>query len=92
MSEGGITADRASLPRVFFDANSGDAIGYWVHFETSLEDLKKIPDIYEGKRVLLYMPDELEVEARLSGTENMERVVAVPIDGTWRVLGNENEG
>lgn len=75
-----------TLPRVFFDTNSGNGAGYWMSFKQSVEDLAHIPHLYEGMRVLLYMPEEVEVEAMLTGTSDRRTMVAVPIEGTWRIL------
>jgi hypothetical protein len=56
-----------TLPRVFFDANTGSMEdGYWLGFDKSRKDLEVLGDkLREGTRVIIYMPDEFEMDATL---------------------------
>ena len=77
------------LHRVFFDSNLGDDVGgYPLLFDQSKRDLVAIGDeLREGLRVIIYMPDELEVEAilRRGNICEQECWVGVPI-GEWKLL------
>jgi len=55
------------LPRIYFDTNALAECGaYWLHTAGSLEDIQRLGhSLLPGMRVLLYMTDELEVEATL---------------------------
>jgi hypothetical protein len=55
------------LPRIYFDANEGTFdLGYWLVLKQSLADLHALGDeLQEGLEVIIYMPDELEMGARL---------------------------
>jgi hypothetical protein len=67
--------------KVFFDSNDGDEImGYDLGFDRSLEDIKKMGShAREGAIVLLYMPNELEVEAELKFDPNSKCWRGIPI-------------
>ena len=57
----------SDLPRIYFDTND-QAVGgaYSLNIAGSLEDIRRLGDsLRPGMRVLLYMTDELEVEAIL---------------------------
>jgi hypothetical protein len=58
-----------NLPRIYFDANETDDSGpnaYLLSIFGAQEDIQLLGDsIRPGMRVLLYMADELEVEATL---------------------------
>ena len=57
---------RPALPRVMFDCNDGSHEGGWtLCFDQSIRDLEAVVDLKDGTRVLLYMIDDLEVEAEL---------------------------
>jgi hypothetical protein len=56
-----------SLPRIFFDTNDGSQEGGdWLGFRRSAEDFNRHKgEISEGAKVIIYMPDELEMVATL---------------------------
>jgi hypothetical protein len=56
-----------SLPRIFFDTNDGTMeVGYWLGFERSIADIQRHQNsVAEGAKVVIYMPDELEMVATL---------------------------
>ena len=56
-----------ALPRIYFDTNDGwEKDTYSLDLAGSLEDIRCLGDsLHIGMRVLLYMTDELEVEATL---------------------------
>ena len=55
------------LPRIYFDTNDmAESGAYSLNIAGSLEDIRQLGDsLRPGMRVLLYMTDELEVEASL---------------------------
>ena len=55
------------LPRIYFDTNEMDESGaYSLSIFGAQEDIRRLGDsLRPGMRVLLYMADELEVEATL---------------------------
>ena len=55
------------LPRIFFDTNEGSHEGgYWLTLDRSKEELLVLADrVREGEEVVIYMPGELEMKARL---------------------------
>ena len=55
------------LPRIYFDTNEQDDSGaYLLSVFGAQEDIRRLGDsLHPGMRVLLYMTDELEVEATL---------------------------
>ncbi len=55
------------LPRIYFDTNEQDDSGaYLLSVFGAQEDIKRLGDsLHPGIRVLLYMTDELDVEATL---------------------------
>jgi hypothetical protein len=57
----------SGLQYVFFDTNSGSMEhGYWLGFEQSARDLEAIGvELREGLKVMIRMPDELEMMATL---------------------------
>lgn len=57
----------AGLPRIYFDTNDGwGQDTYLLNLTGSLADIRRLGDsVQVGMRVLLYMTDELEVEATL---------------------------
>ena len=77
----------AELPRIFFDANLGTPeIGYWLIFDQSKKDLSVLgANICEGMHVIIYSPDELEMEAILKRRED-GLWLGVPIKGTIKYL------
>ena len=76
------------MHRIFFDTNEGShSIGYWLHLKKSREDLDGIKaDLVNGLRVIIYMPEELEMEANLLLDAEVGTWLAMPIDGTIRYL------
>ena len=80
------------LPRIFFDTNEGSHDGgYWLILDRSRADLMALgPALRDGQEVLIWMPDELEMLAKLR-FENVDdpwgpRWVADPIPGTLTYL------
>ena len=75
------------MDRIFFDSNSGDEVsGYVLAFELSKQDIRKMRSrVRDGAIVLLYMPDELEVEARLKFDHDMKCWRGIPI-GPFKIL------
>ena len=57
----------SDLPRIYFDTNDmAESGAYALNIGGSLEDIRRLGDsLLPGMRVLLYMTDELEVEATL---------------------------
>jgi hypothetical protein len=55
------------LPRIYFDANEQDDSGaYLLSISGAQDDIKRLGDsLHPRMRVLLYMANELEVEATL---------------------------
>jgi len=76
------------LPRIFFDANAAsDEGGYFLWFDTSRADLARNRDaVVEGARVIIYMPDEFEMEATLRLDESGGFWCADPVPGTIKYL------
>lgn len=79
------------LPRIFFDANDGTMeSGYWLDFEQSLEDIANIGKVlHEGMHVIIYQPQELEMEAIIRFDEENNCWIGIPIRGTIRHLDIE---
>ena len=77
-----------SLPRIFFDTNDGtEPGGYWLGFERSKADLAAHRlAVSDGARVVIYMPDELEIEAVLRFESSEQVWWADPVPGTLRYL------
>jgi hypothetical protein len=83
------------LPRVMFDTNEGSmAGGYWL----SKRDLEAIgPALKQGLRVIIYMPDELEMEAILefdyAGSSWREEGswIGRPVPGTVKYLDGSDK-
>jgi len=69
------------MNRIFFDTNAGTSeAGYLLHFAKSLEDINEIEGgPYEGMNVIIYMPDELEMEAILRFDDEFECWRGVPV-------------
>ncbi len=76
------------LHRVFFDTNDGNPEwGYELNFPRSKDDLKRIgPDVCDGMRIIIYMPDELEVEANLKYDDKLGCWKAMPDMKTVKYL------
>jgi hypothetical protein len=72
------------LHRIFFDSNDGSYDrGYELDLPRSIEDLARIGgELKDGLHVLIYMPNELEMEAILTYDSVQERWMASPIHGT----------
>ena len=79
----------ADLPRIYFDSNAGTADGrYILSIVGALQDIERLGDVLRpGMRVLLYMTDELEVEATLEYDSQRQHWLGLPDDSTMRVLG-----
>jgi hypothetical protein len=73
-------------PRIFFDTNRGtDEYGYDLLFEQSRRDIAALEQpVHEGMKVVIYMPNELEMDATLEFRG--DHWVGVPIPGSIRYL------
>ena len=71
---------RPELPRIYFDTNACDEDGrYWLSLAGCLPDIERLGDtLHPGMRVILYMTDELEVEATLEWDEVHQRWLGCP--------------
>jgi hypothetical protein len=69
------------MHRVFFDINTGTAeVGFILWYAESQHDLEAIGnDLHDGLRVLLYMPDELELEAVLCFDQELGYWRGIPV-------------
>ncbi len=76
------------MHRVSFDTNEGSHdIGYWLHLPNSLLDIASIGNnIHDGLHVIIYMPDELEMEAVLKFDKEGGFWKAIPIPDTIKHL------
>ena len=75
------------LHRVFFDSNNSlDEVRYDLGLPASMRDLSRIPELRDGMRVIICMPNELEMEAVLEYDKALGRWGATPIDDTIRYL------
>ena len=76
------------LPRIYFDTNDGDPEwGYELKFSQSKKDIEAIgADIHDGIRVVIYMTDELEMEAELKFEHELGYWKAIPDLSTIRYL------
>lgn len=70
--------------RVFVDFNEGnETVGFSLHLNQSKKDLEKMgSSLIEGARVIIYMPEELEMEAILTFNAAYDAWIALPIVGT----------
>lgn len=75
--------------RIYFDTNEGDGDGrYSLNCTGSLQDIAPIADkLKEGMRVVIYMSDELEMQATLEFDRRYGHWMARPVPGTTRYLG-----
>lgn len=77
------------MHRIFFDTNSGtpDNERYGLWFDLSRQDLAYIPGgPREGLCVVIYMPDELEMEATLVFDSDWDSWTARPVPGTAKYV------
>ena len=80
------------LPRIFFDTNvGGHDGGYWLILDQSRTDLAALGErLRNGEEVLIWMPGELEMVAKLRFEEAdalwEAHWVADPIEGTIKYL------
>jgi len=74
--------------RIWFDTNEGDGFGrYDLGLPGSRRDIAPIADkLNEGMRVIIYMGNELEMEATLEFDPKYDRWMAQPIKGTIKHL------
>jgi hypothetical protein len=82
------------LPRIiYFNTNEGDQAGrYDLGLPGSLEDIAAMdPGPKEGMRVIIYMSEELEMEAFLEFDVQHDRWMAIPIEGTLKYLDDPEE-
>jgi hypothetical protein len=76
------------MHRIFFDANDGTMeLGYNLNFPTSKKDLDAVGnDLSDGLHVIIYSPNELEMEAILKFDHKLGFWVGRPIPGTITYL------
>lgn len=76
------------FPKVFFDANDGSfEQGYWLGFDRSRNDLEALGEaLRDGTRVIIIMPDELQMEAFLRFDPGEAVWWGDPIEGTFIYL------
>ena len=74
--------------RIFFDGNDGSTRdGFELRFRKSLEDLAKMGDeLREGNHVIIYSPNELEMEAVLKFDKEIGFWKGMPVAGTIKYL------
>ncbi|HTK85431.1 MAG TPA: hypothetical protein VL625_10135 [Patescibacteria group bacterium] len=76
-----------TMYRIYFDANKWDGQRYSLGVPGALKDIEPIADkLTEGMLVLIYMPDELEMQATLEFDAKNQKWWARPVDGTTRLL------
>jgi hypothetical protein len=75
---------KMKLHRIYFDTNEGTyAEGYGLWLRASLNDMALITnELRDGLRVIIYMPDELEMEAILKFDKVNGAWMAFPVEGT----------
>jgi hypothetical protein len=75
-------------PRIFFDTNEGShEHGYLLRLPKSEEGLKALGErLCDGLRVIIVMPDELEMLATLRRDPSNGAWVAYPVSGTLRYI------
>jgi hypothetical protein len=77
----------AELPRIYFDTNEGGGDTFFLDIPGSLKDICRLGDsLRPGIRVLLYMTDELEVEANLEYDPEYKRWIGRTDWSTIRYL------
>jgi hypothetical protein len=76
------------MHRIFFDGNDGSMIRGWeLRFQQSIEDMAAIgSDLREGLHVIIYSPNELEMEAILKFEESIGYWIGIPVPGTIKYL------
>jgi hypothetical protein len=76
------------MHRIFFDGNDGDMkSGFELRFRLSMEDLAAVgSELREGLHVIIYTPNELEMEAILRFDEKMGFWRGIPLPGTIKYL------
>ena len=76
------------LPRIMFDTNDGlMEDGYWLGFNRSRKELEALGDaLRDGTTVIIYMDEELEMEAALRFDTAEDVWWADPVDGTIKYL------
>ena len=73
----------SELPRIFCDANDG----FWLYADASRRDLEALGNrLSNGVRVILFMPQEFEIEAILSFDAKQGCWVGEPLRETIRYL------
>src|SRR5713101_1385458 len=87
----------AVIHRISFDTNeiifdSPTEARYDLSFPTSVAELAQIgADLRDGLRVIIYMPDELEMEAALVFDRERDAWTARPIAGTTTYLDGQTD-
>ena len=76
------------MHRIYFDTNNGnDKWGYSLNINGSKADLALIGDgLCEGLKVIIYMTEELEMEAVLKFDNDLGYWKALPIKSTIKYL------
>jgi hypothetical protein len=74
--------------RIFFDGNDGSMKNGWeLRFRQSIEDMAAIDsELREGLHVIIYSPNELELEAVLKFDESIGFWRGIPVPGTIKYL------
>ena len=71
------------MHRIYFDTNEGNGKRYALWLSASRSDLASISsELRDGLRVIIYMTDELEMEATLEYDAEQGAWMAIPDDST----------
>jgi hypothetical protein len=83
-----------SLYRIYFDTNDGTIDdGYPLACKGAQDDIEPIADkLKEGMRVIIYMAEELEMEAILEFDHDDNLWIARPVKGTLKYLDDLGPG
>jgi hypothetical protein len=83
-----VSTEASPMHRIYFDTNEGDQHGrYNLGIPGALEDIEPVADqLFEGLKVVIYMGDELEMEAVLAFDAQSRNWMANPIAGTTKYL------
>jgi hypothetical protein len=76
-----------TIYKIAFDANKWDGQRYDLGTEDSLEDIKPIAEkLQDGMLVIIYIPDELEMQATLEFDIRSKNWWARPVEGTTKLI------
>ncbi len=76
-----------TIHKICFDANKFDGQRYDLGIPGALSDIAPIADkLQDGMLVVIYMPDELEMQATLEFDVQNRKWWARPVDGTMKLL------